>query len=252
MKDKFLVPVLAVTLLTVGASIACAQPAESTLQLVTELHISPASAAAFEELSKARQARMAEGNVTFATRVSVSEGLPLVYRSTSYDLENMAALDMRQAQLDAMPPSADPGAARGVIDHIESSIRRTRPDLNYAPDDPRVPIAEASFLREIDIYLQFGVGAEAEEIVEQLAALYERHNIRNILFVTSRVTGSGPDLRFVTLARDAADFYSENQRVAELLGDELQSLIMQRGALSRRVDFANRTIRRDLKYQPSN
>ena len=252
MKAKTLVTVLAATLVAGGASIACAQPAESTFQLVTELHIVPGQEVEFETINKARNARLAEGNVTFPSRLSVAEGLPVVYRSTSFGLENMAALDTRQAQLDAMPPPANPGAARGIIDHIESSIRRTRPDLNYAPDDPRVPIAEASFLREIDVYLQFGVGGEADAIVEQVKALYERHNVRNILFVSSLVTGSGPDLRFVIPARDAADFYAENQRVAELLGDDLQSLLMQMGALSRRVDYVNRTIRRDLGYQPSN
>ena len=164
----------------------------------------------------------------------------------------MAALDTRQAQLDAMPPPANPGAARGIIDHIESSIRRTRPDLNYAVDAPRVPVAEASFIREIDLYLRFGAAPEAEGLVEKLFGLYEEHDVRNPVFVTSSVTGSGPDLRFVSFGLDAADFYAENQRVTALLGDDLQSVIMQLRSLTRRVEFVNRTIRRDLNYQPSN
>ena len=64
------------------------------------------------------------------------------------------------------------------------------------------------------------------------------------------MTGSGPDFRFVSFGKDAADFYAENQRVTELLGAELQSLLMRMGALSRRVEYTNRTIRRDLGYQP--
>ena len=73
----------------------------------------------------------------------------------------MAAFDKLQAELDAMP-AGEPGAARGVIDHIESSIRRARPDLWFSPDNPRVPIAEATFVREIDVYLKFGTEPEGE------------------------------------------------------------------------------------------
>ena len=40
--------------------------------------------------------------------------------------------------------------------------------------------------------------------------------------------------------------------MTELLGDELQSLLMQIGALSRQIDYVNRTPRPDLAYQPSN
>ena len=65
MKAKTLVTVLAATLVAGGASIACAQPAESTFQLVTELHIVPGQEVEFETINKARNTRLAEGNVTF-------------------------------------------------------------------------------------------------------------------------------------------------------------------------------------------
>ena len=251
MNTKLLAPIVALALATGWSSSALAQP-ESTFQLVAEIHIVPGQEAEFEALNKARNMRLADGNVSFPTRISVAEGLPLVYRSSSYGLENLAALDTRQAQIDAMPPASTPGAARGVIDHIESSIRRTRPDLNYAPDSPRVPVAEASFIREIDLYLRFGTAADAEDVVKQVMALYGRHNVQNQVFVTSAVTGNGPDLRFVSFGRDAADFYAENQRVTELLGGDLQSLLNQMRTLTRRVGYVNRFIRRDLNYQPSN
>ena len=124
--------------------------------------------------------------------------------------------------------------------------------MSHFPDNPRVPIAEATFLREADLYLRFGTEEEAVEIIGEVRALYEKHNVRNIFFVTSQVTGSGPDLRVTLPARDAADAYAENQRVTQLLGEELQGLAVRLGALCRRLEWVNRTIRRDLWYQPSN
>ncbi len=70
--------------------------------------------------------------------------------------------------------------------------------------------------------------------------------------MTAQVTGSGPDLRVSVPARNAAEAFAENQRVIELLGAEYQALAVRLGALCRRLEWANRTIRRDLWYQPSN
>ena len=199
------------------ATLATAQ--ESQLQLEQEIHINSDKVAEFEAANANRNASMTRGNVTFATRVSVSEGLPFVYRSLTVGLENMAALDTRQAQLDARgaPDPANRARTREAIDHIESSIRRTRPDLSYLPDNPSVPIAEAMFLREANLYLRFGTGDEAAEIIKEVGALFEKHNVRNGFFVTAQVTGSGPNLRVSVPARNAAEAFAENQRVIELL-----------------------------------
>ncbi len=50
-----------------------AQQAESQLQLVAELYIDPAMFAQFESVHQGRNERMARANVSFLTRVSVSE-----------------------------------------------------------------------------------------------------------------------------------------------------------------------------------
>lgn len=228
-----------------------AQP-ESTYQLVLDLHIVPGQNAAFEALELARNTRLEAAGVTFPARMALQEGLPAVYRKTHFGLANQAALDTRQAQLDAARPLLEPGAARGVIDDITSSVRRTRPELSYVPENPRVPIGEATFIRGIDIYLPVQRGGDAAAIIEQVRALYEQHDIRNTFFVTSSVTGSGPDLRISVPARDAADFYTEDQRVRALLGEELLALLGEMATISQRVEYANLTIRRDLRYQPGN
>jgi len=251
MKPKI---ILALILIAAGVSSsplgALAQPAESTLQLVQELHVSAGKAGAYEAITAARNARMADAGVTFSHFVLMREGSPPVYRSITGGLENMAAFDMRNAQMASMAP-APPGSARGIIENIESSIRRTRPDLSYLPDNPRIAIGDVGFIREINIYLPFGSRAEAARIITQVNALMRRHNIRNPFFVSMSVMGNGPALRIVTPARDAADFYAENQRQAATLGAEWRALGRQMGSLATKIEFTNNIPRRDLGYNPN-
>lgn len=233
------------------ASLATAQ--ESQLQYVNELHINPGKTAQFEAANANRNERMSGAGVTFGTRITVSDGLPAVYREVTPGLGNMAALATRQAQLDTMPTDeANAARAREAIAYIESSIRRSRPDLSYVPGNPRVPIGQVTFIREANLYLRFGTAGEAAEIIEAVGALFEENNVGNGFFVNSRVTGSGPDIRIAIPGRNAADSFAENQRVTELLGEEYQALAARLGALCRRLEWVNRTIRRDLWYQPSN
>ena len=118
---------MALTLLTIGTPSTQTQQTRSTLQLVTYLYINPGKNADFEEINRARNTRMAKTDVTFRTRISIIEGHPAVYRSAILGLTNMAALDTRRSQLDTMLP--DRGTTLGIIDHIDSEIGRSRPDL---------------------------------------------------------------------------------------------------------------------------
>ena len=233
------------------ASLATAQ--ESRYQLVTELHINPGKIAEFEAAVDARRARMTQANVTFTELVAASDDFG--YTFLTVNLPNMAALDTRRAQFDAMPPGtpSDQERAREAIDHIDTSIRITRPDLSYVPADPRIPAGEAGFVHIIRLYVQQGATDEVGELLKQISALQRRHNVRDPRNVSAQVTGSdGPLMVIAFFAKDAADFYTQNQKNTEMMGQELQGLIAQVAAHCRRIEQANYTPRPDLAYQPSN
>ena len=254
MKVLATVLVCGVSIAALGTSSAEAQTTESRLQQVTYMHISPGQTSTFEQRYQARNRRMADGNVTFRTNVSVLEGQPTVYRAVTPNLDNMGSLDARRAQMAAVAPAIDGNVRtneiRGIIDHFESEMRVTRPDLSYIPETRRIPSAEVRFVRDIDVYLKAGTQAEAIAIFKQMTALFRRHNMQSPVFVTLGVMGSGPNLRFSTGARDAADFYTENERVLEQMGDEYQALAGQMIPLTRQVEYVHRTLRRDLGYIP--
>ena len=232
------------------ATTAAGQQAQSTLQLVTYVHVVPGKNVEFEAVHQERNARMAAADVSFRNRISVLEGQPSIYRSVTPGLANMAALDARRAELDAMG-AGDPDRILGVIDHIESEVRRTRPDLSYAAENPRMPFSEVRFFRSIEVYLRAGTQARYEEQLKALVALHERHGTQTSFFVSSAVQGSGPSLRISIPARDAADFFAEYQAMEERLGEERQALLVEMNPLTRRLEWANRVVRRDLGYQPN-
>ncbi len=233
------------------ASLATAQ--ESTYQLVTELHINPGKTAQFEAAVKARRERMTNANVTFTELVARNENFMYTFLTTG--LENLAALDTRREQFDALPSgtSADQANAREAIDHIDTSIRITRPDLSYVPANPRIPLGEAGFVHLVRLYLKQGANDEVEDLLKQITALNQRHNIRDLRLVSAQVTGSGGPLIVLSFfAEDAADYYTQSQKNGDMMGEELQALRTQVGAHCRRVEQANYTARPDLAYQPSN
>ena len=175
-----------------------------------------------------------------------------VYRYST-PLEGIEELDNRLGwfQRQGGGPSDSVRRLFEAIDHRDRSILRTRPELNYEPDNPRVPRAEADYIHRIRLHIKPGTGREVAERLEQLSALRRRHNIRDARIVWSKVTGSA-GFELTSFARDAADYYAQSQKNGEMMGDDFQTLVSQIMALCRRVERENVTIRRDLWYQPSN
>ena len=224
MRSKRVVPFVVGVFIMGCASVAMAQQAESQLTLWSDVHINPGKVAEFEAASKDTTARMGKANVTFLRRVSVSEGL--AYRFST-PFENMAALDTRRAQFDAMPPASDPSLEREAIHHIHTWIVRTRPDLIYAPDNPRVPLAEAGFIHEVRLCIRFGTQGEAGGILKKIGVLASSHNLLDAPLVYSQVADTGTDGPFLGLyfvARDAADYYAQSQKNAAMMGQDYQAL----------------------------
>ena len=246
MKNKRLVTVFVCVVLAGWTSVAVAQQ-----QLVTTLHINPGKVAEFEQTSKARHARMAAAGVTFLERVAVADGPR--YRFVA-PMDNMAALDTQSAQMDAVAP-ADSEAqanAREAIVSIDTAIRRARPELGHQPDNPRVPLDEAGFIRENRLYLRFGAEGDAVGILEQISALAKRRNLRDVVLVFSHVTGNdGPFISVQFFAGDAADFHAMRERNNETLGTEYQALVAQLGPLTRHLETIDWVVRGDLAYQPA-
>ena len=204
--------------------------------------------AEFEAGRKRVIERWKEQGLSFGAQMSVNQ--QGVYRQVSFrgDWEDF---ERRRQEVQAMHGTNH--ASLESVDHIRQSILRGRPELGYAPDNPRVPGDEAGFIRYVFIYLRPGTGDQAEEILKKQAALRRRHNIRDNVIVTSSVIGyDAPMLLLRFHARDMEDYYTQTRENRRMLGDEGADLRRQMGRLARRIETSNNAWRRDLSYQPAN
>ena len=191
--------------------------------------------AEFEAGRKRVIERWKEQGLSFGAQMSVNQ--QGVYRQVSFrgDWEDF---ERRRQEVQAMH-GTNPASLESV-DHIRQSILRGRPELGYAPDNPRVPGDEAGFIRYVFIYLRPGTGDQAEEILKKQAALRRRHNIRDNVIVTSSVIGyDAPMLLLRFHARDMEDYYTQTRENRRMLGDEGADLRRQMGRLARRIETSN-------------
>lgn len=127
---------------------------ESRLQHVTEVHVKPGQVPLFEAAHAGRNERMAAAGVSFVARGTVSEALVYRFVTPVGDYEGLAR---REAEMRGMPSRA-PGAPNGndAIDHVDTYLRWTRPDLGYAPDNPRLAGADRQAVQRVRVYVQQG------------------------------------------------------------------------------------------------
>ncbi len=227
------------------------QVAESALQHVAEVNVKPRLIQQFEAGHAVRNQRMASADVSFAVRASVSESL--VYRFVT-PVGDMDGLQRRSSEMSNWAP-APAGSPNGnaAIDHVDSYLRWTRPDLGYTPANPRLANSEWQAIQRFRIFVAQGKMNEMADVLRDVAALYKAHDIREGYQVFVQGLGAdGPIVEIQVFGASLADIYETGERLDEQIGAQMNQIRTRVGALSRRVELDNFQIRRDLGYQAGN
>lgn len=195
---------------------------------------------------------MVAGNVAFERRAARSPRNGRYRYVTLLGAEFSSVAEWR-AQIAAMPTTATPGAAAGILESIDRAIWRGRPDLSSSPDQPRITNAEVGFVREVLLSPKFGSQPAVEAILLEIKQLYEWHKSGERRIVRELVLGSeSPMISIVRLARDPQDFAEGSTRNRAMLGDELRELVNRNNRLMRELQIEDYLARPDLGYQPAN
>jgi len=171
-------------------------------------------------------------------------------------IENFAAID--QSHVHWMEVLETIGAekfeeiiapAAEAIERVEVFQVSKRVDLSYAPENPRLKPQEIEYIHYRFFYVIPGKQKDIEAIAKEFAELYKSKGINTGWSMYESVTGS--DLPVIVVAqgaRSAADFYSNRERLRELLGEDAKKIGARVGATVRRMEDKEGIPRPDLSY----
>jgi len=246
---------LLVSLLSLSSAFSQEMP-KPELYIIHEEGIKPSSMMSYEAASKDFLNALAEKKVSSPAMMwnaYLTDDMHYLYVSR---IPNFAALDSMQPEWDKAKTAV--GAARwadlerrgseGIASYNEIVTMR-RPDLSYAPANPRLKMEEQRYFRLDFYYLMPGKQAEAEAIAKDYVVLFKQKNIAESYNIYMGVLGNDlPVLVAVIPAKSAADQAMADERVNAALGADVRPLEARAMAITRRFDRRQATYRPDLSY----
>jgi hypothetical protein len=136
-----------------------------------------------------------------------------------------------------------------AITSYNEFVVMSRPDLSYMPDNARVKLNEAPYIRWQFYYLRPGTEEQAAQIAKDYASLFRSKNIADGFMIYMAQTGQDLPLLVAAIpAKSPADFAMADEKNTATLGDPLKALQMRALGISRRVEVREGWARPDLSY----
>lgn len=166
-------------------------------------------------------------------------------------MQSMADMDkINQQWMAAVEAAGGPGimtAAEQLVDHTDVSIVAYRPDLSYAPANPRLAEKEGTYRRWNYWHVISGKAQDLEAVAREFVALYQANNVDSGWRLYQAITGAELPLYIVALTgRSAADYAANDERIGAMLGDKVDALFQKALAVTRRIETLEGNIRPDL------
>ncbi len=245
---------IALLFAAVFALAAQAQPPSGQLFLVHREHADPAKLAQYESTSAEFRSALKEHKIT---------SFPLNYMAWSYDdltydfiapmsgFEDLAKISSTFAELGRKlgAEKFDDLMARGNAAMLSTDdvIIRERPDLGYAPANPRVSVAETGVVRFDYYYLRPGAEFELDQLAKEWRALATAKGIRDGYRVFETLFGPHiPVFVVATPGKDAADLATAWATNVKTGGAEWQALMARTLGLCHKFETKVGTWRGDL------
>ncbi len=247
---------LCVTVMAIGCGGSSTPDEENRgLLRITEFSVKPDRLAMFEAAWKQNMARYEQAGSSFGFSVSVSDSD--VYRVVR-PMGSWARFEQYRQEQQALPGEFPREAFGDSIDHVRSSVLRTRQDLNYLPENPRfagnqLGNEEYGFIKYFFIHTRPGTGQQVADVLRRMNEVRQRHDVDTPVIVTSSVQyHDGPMVLLRIHFRDVADSFTHRDEYMAAMGEEFQVLLDEMSNLTRHITASNNVVRRDLSYQPAN
>jgi len=175
-----------------------------------------------------------------------------------WPVENYADIDNMYKAFDELEEKMGEEQWQALLKHFEgtyeihqSAMYYLIPERSYTPENPRLKSEEVNFISWRFYYIQSGKEEEFAEIDKEWVALYKSKNIRD--GYNLYVGDMGTDMPMCVDAewgKDAVDYFSEQKKINELLGEEATTLWKKAIKLCRKFEYKMGWYFPDLSYIP--
>ena len=223
--------------------------AAPTFMYVWTDHVAVADAAAYEAEVKKVMAMMAETEEAKKLQYfALTAGSAYIYVIPMSDLGEFTQKNQEfMAATMAVGGMKVWDASQKLVTHGSGQLIVARPDLGYAPAEPREAETTGRFRHHEWWYVKPGHEMEIEGVARKIAKVYADKGADTGFRVYQAVTGDDLPMYLVTMsATDAADYYANDKTLEALLGEEAGKLIQVAAGLARRVERTSAWMRPDL------
>ncbi len=136
-------------------------------------------------------------------------------------------------------------------EYYNSSMVYLVPELSYTPENPRLKSGEGNFIFWDIYYLHPGKVKEFKELQKKWISLCKSKKITEGYNILQGDIGTdNPVYAFTLIAKDATDFYTQNKKMWEMLGEEGEMLYEKMLPFVRKNEVKQGWLRPDLSYKP--
>ncbi|HVS13229.1 MAG TPA: hypothetical protein VMV46_04860 [Thermoanaerobaculia bacterium] len=152
----------------------------------------------------------------------------------------------------AMASAADAMASLQKMTRSDDwSLWRSRPNLSYVPENPRVTEAEEGFTRVVFLRPHPEHAGAFEELMKEVVALRKKHALTDAAYAWQLWAGAdGPAFAVLIPAKDEADFYTHQAQAMAKMGADWQALSAKAGSMLREISYGANRPRPDLAFTP--
>lgn len=135
----------------------------------------------------------------------------------------------------------------GTYESVRGFMWYLRNDLSYTPKNPRLKPEDEKFFHYTFLYFKAGIQTKVEEIAKRWKDLFESKNMPDGYYLWLGDIGTDtPVICIVSPGKSAADFYVQDEKYMELLGNEVKELNLKALSLIRKIDIKTGRARPDL------
>jgi len=233
---------------------AQAEKKEPALLLIEEQIVKPAKLAQLDASLKEMVAYCVEHDFPYGWTTYTDDNYRYYYVVPIQDLADIGNMMKASAELGKKAGDSWQGLMneyQKTFEYTKTGIIRTRPDLSYVPENPRLKPGEGGYIRWGMCYVKADKVSEFEEIMKKWVALCKEKNIGDGFNTFMGEMGTdNPFYFWAESGKSPADFFIQSEKAMEIFGEEAMPLWTKTMEVLRSYENKGGLVRPELSYTP--